>query len=258
MKSREYETVVKYVADMLSSLDRISQISLEFWGRVMPDLGFTPGSLGQILVLLYEGGLSKLSERSHVVGDMRLCILNLMHRWMTWSLLHLPGSDEDQCDVIFTWLNELAYVTHMEENIPALQQGSLLSDFHRVFDLKVVLRKGFTDIDSTRLEYLDLLLSQLPQRVGPDMTDSEKVPHHTNERAVKLPEATILAVKRAEKVVQIRQLFDDLGEGFVQRCLEVYHENAEQVINAILENSLPEGKEVIIGTINASNTSFIL
>ncbi|KAH0609240.1 uncharacterized protein H6S33_012726 [Morchella sextelata] len=42
------------------------------------------------------------------------------------------------------------------------------------------------------------------------------------------------------KVAMIRELFPDLGSGFLRRCLEVFNGDVEQVTSALLEESLPQ------------------
>lgn len=39
-------------------------------------------------------------------------------------------------------------------------------------------------------------------------------------------------------VSQVKDLLPDLGEGFIIKCLEEYHHNAEIVINHLLEDNL--------------------
>lgn len=42
------------------------------------------------------------------------------------------------------------------------------------------------------------------------------------------------------KISMIKDLFQDLGDGFILKCLQYFDLNAERVIDAILENNLPE------------------
>ena len=40
-------------------------------------------------------------------------------------------------------------------------------------------------------------------------------------------------------IAQIRDLFPELGEGFLAQCLAYFDNNTERVINALLEDNLP-------------------
>ena len=40
-------------------------------------------------------------------------------------------------------------------------------------------------------------------------------------------------------IAQIRDLFPELGEGFLAQCLAYFDSNTEKVINALLEDNLP-------------------
>ena len=40
-------------------------------------------------------------------------------------------------------------------------------------------------------------------------------------------------------IAQIRDLFPELGEGFLAQCLAYFDRNTERVINALLEDNLP-------------------
>lgn len=44
---------------------------------------------------------------------------------------------------------------------------------------------------------------------------------------------------RASLISQVRDLFPELGEGFIAACLHHYEDNAEALIDALLNNSLP-------------------
>lgn len=46
-------------------------------------------------------------------------------------------------------------------------------------------------------------------------------------------------IEMMSKIATIRELFPDLGSGFLRRCLEAFNGNVEQVTSALLEESLP-------------------
>jgi hypothetical protein len=46
-------------------------------------------------------------------------------------------------------------------------------------------------------------------------------------------------IKRTSLIAQIRDLFPELGEGFIEACLIVFEDDAEKVIMSVLEDQLP-------------------
>lgn len=46
-------------------------------------------------------------------------------------------------------------------------------------------------------------------------------------------------IKRTSLIAQIKDLFPELGEGFIEACLIVFEDDAERVIMSVLEDSLP-------------------
>jgi activating signal cointegrator complex subunit 2 len=47
-------------------------------------------------------------------------------------------------------------------------------------------------------------------------------------------------VKRSSHISQVKDLFPELGEGFIEACLDYHNMNTEAVINILLENSIPD------------------
>ncbi|ORY99238.1 hypothetical protein BCR43DRAFT_523222 [Syncephalastrum racemosum] len=67
--------------------------------------------------------------------------------------------------------------------------------------------------------------------------EKESVLHETAAAAAAPPTADTL--DRTGKIAQVRDMFPDLGEGFVEACLVVNGDNAEAVIMQLLDENLP-------------------
>ncbi|KAG9298841.1 hypothetical protein G9A89_015862 [Geosiphon pyriformis] len=62
--------------------------------------------------------------------------------------------------------------------------------------------------------------------------------------------------KRLSLISQVRNVFPELGEGFVEACLISLNENPETVINHLLENTLPGDLEILDRSLPRLPTQF--
>lgn len=86
---------------------------------------------------------------------------------------------------------------------------------------------------------VETMLKALEKFGRPRVKRVGKVGGKGKEKMAGLSEEDEMAVMR--KVADIRDIFPDLGSGFVRRCLDALDGDVEQVTSALLENNLPPG-----------------
>ncbi|KAL2613198.1 hypothetical protein R1flu_024890 [Riccia fluitans] len=127
--------------------------------------------------------------------------------------------------------------------------GSLLKSMEKSHGLSYHLdqacQRGALVLDDAQKEYISALLVDERAPVAPvNLTPGTK---QENVLRLTYPEkgADDETVIRQSKISQIRDIFPDFGEGFIDACLEAYDNNSENVIQRILEGTLhPELKEL--------------
>lgn len=133
---------------------------------------------------------------------------------------------------------------------------------------------GFSLIDPTRIEYLSKILEEESVLKKPDTSvwqitdnqeDSQKFVAKKNrkkkegkkEERTSTPTATTAEkgmgeVELASLISSVKDILPDLGEGFIELCLESFGYNSEQTLNALLVDDLPQE----IKTLNRSLSRF--
>ncbi|RHY32025.1 hypothetical protein DYB32_002950 [Aphanomyces invadans] len=137
-------------------------------------------------------------------------------------------------EAFFGVLNSLLH------NADAAEPASLVSDLCKLLQFKTKCRRAFDDgaIDDAQRDYLALLLSELPERARPatpavpiDDTNPNVVVGNTaqDDRAAILQSIG----------VQVKDIFPDLGDGFLELVTVACEYSSDKVIVALLEDVLP-------------------
>jgi hypothetical protein len=86
---------------------------------------------------------------------------------------------------------------------------------------------------------IDFIMSALSELVGPfeEPKVQPKTTQVTRESATTKTKA--VDSKRLNLISQVKDMLPDLGDGFIDACLDAMNDNVERVLNCILENNLP-------------------
>jgi hypothetical protein len=142
-----------------------------------------------------------------------------------------------------------AGVVHTVEESEVLR-GAFLTDYVKVYGsatVEAVVRHMLgADADTQRVEYVlaslqgsETLLyapepSRAPARSAVPEQPAMASRSNTGNGSIKGP-----TVPQAEMVSNLKSLFPDLGEGFIEACIAAYKGNMEEIVDALLANNLP-------------------
>ena len=141
---------------------------------------------------------------------------------------------------------------------------------------------GFSLIDPTRIEYLSKILEEESAlktslkksdtsvwQVIEDQKDSEFVSKKNRkkregkkEERTSTPTATTAEkgmeeVELASLISSVKDILPDLGEGFIELCLESFGYNSEQTLNALLVDDLPQEIKTLNRSLSRSDVKDI-
>ncbi|KAJ2082735.1 hypothetical protein H4R24_001331 [Coemansia sp. RSA 988] len=105
-------------------------------------------------------------------------------------------------------------------------------------------------LDSAQLEYVTMSIDQLVSMTKPlyrngldslskRVQDAEAPLSDVDTIANALAAVSLDKTRDAAAIVQVQEMIPNLGKGFVRACLSHYNNNAEAVVNALLEDDLP-------------------
>jgi hypothetical protein len=142
-----------------------------------------------------------------------------------------------------------AGVVHTVEESEVLR-GAFLTDYVKVYGsatVEAVVRYMLgTDADTQRVEYVlaslqgsETLLHaaepcRAPARIAVPEQPAVASRSNTGNGSIQGP-----TVPQAEMVSNLKSLFPDLGEGFIEACIAAYKGNMEEIVDALLTNNLP-------------------
>ncbi|CAG8505811.1 547_t:CDS:2 [Paraglomus occultum] len=168
-------------------------------------------------------------------------------------------SDDDNANVIVNSLNDIlfSFIERSESFKPvqAFVDAPLLLDIEMEFNLSQKLTRIKNDIlhgypfDKTRdVQYGILSLESMR-----DMVQDAPLRRKKAEKFRRLSMRPVVGianekqhdvveedVRRTSLIFQVRDVFPDFGEGFIDACLGAFGDDVETVIHRILEDSLPE------------------
>lgn len=150
-------------------------------------------------------------------------------------------------DIVDNFLKNLEYtLSEKEFVIDYHNQYSITEDFQTLLNLN-------PDLDTVKCEFIFNSIFTVLDEVDPAAPVSVKkvfdpVPEPINNafnpidlegESSSSATNTKSEVELACLVSEVKDIFDELGEGFIEKCLEHYNYNKESVVNALLEDSLP-------------------
>jgi hypothetical protein len=138
-----------------------------------------------------------------------------------------------------------AGVVHTVEESEILR-GALRTDYAKVYGaahLEFIVRCSLgTDADAERVSYV---LSSLQGAESLLEASSAPLPVPAMQRmpemsgsAAAAPSATSAQKNLAENISNVKAIFPELGEGFIEACISAYKGNMEELIDALLTNNL--------------------
>ncbi|KDO32801.1 hypothetical protein SPRG_19424 [Saprolegnia parasitica CBS 223.65] len=238
--------LLEQLQDIAQSVEALGACSPTFLDVLTPPgqplaQAFDGNTLLHALLVAYECDLPMLEQMNGdthsvrmLVGKTRHHLVTLLDHWLEHHVLSVlrsrsPQADE-ACETLFSLLDVLLH----GNAAPAIvtQHGSLLSDYNQCFDLTRNCASVFAaaGIDSTRAEYLGMMLNGLPVRA---------VPAPAQPTSMAAPPMPAVDVDTLALIAQVRDVFPDLGDGFLELCLKACKHQADNVIMALLEDALP-------------------
>ena len=206
----------------------------------------------------WEGSSLKLLLRRKFSGA-QVCVLKLFRQIMFTAYLQplLEAKiEEESAQFVEQYLNIMSSI---------LGEKRFLANYYHLFpfaeDRDMLVQSKYA-VDETRLQFIDdaiheasLKFGESKQKAKPDQGASMK-----NEKP-QLPESKpgtvesyeemgacapkITGVELQSLISSVKDLLPDLGEGFIEICLEELGYDIETVINSILEDKLPPSLQTL-------------
>jgi hypothetical protein len=141
-----------------------------------------------------------------------------------------------------------AGVVHTVEESEVLR-GAFLTDYVKVYGsatVEAVVRHMLgADADTQRVEYVlaslqgteTLLHPPEPSRAPARIAVPEQPAQASRGNTGNAGNSHV--TQQAEMVSNLKSLFPDLGEGFIEACIAAYKGNMEEIVDALLTNNLP-------------------
>ncbi|XP_034947748.1 activating signal cointegrator 1 complex subunit 2 [Chelonus insularis] len=138
----------------------------------------------------------------------------------------------------------------------AVSDKHLMIDYNQIYpisdDLELI-HQITSDVDQIKVSFLKRLVTELLINYAPKASNNVVNNTHNSLQPVAGPSGVqnstststtinstnISEVELKSLIYSIKDVMYELGEGFIQKCLQHYNYNTESVINAILEDTLP-------------------
>ncbi|OQR99086.1 hypothetical protein ACHHYP_07483 [Achlya hypogyna] len=199
------------------------------------DLAFNGNTLLFAALVAYECDLPALERLAAgkpnvqaALGKARHCFITLLDHWLEATVLSELRSRSPRahelCESLFAIVDALLHGNSASATIT--ETGSFLSDYNQCYGFTAACAQAFegAGIDAARADYLEMIVQSLPVR----------------EKATAPPPSPLATAPVTSTVIaQVREVFPDLGDGFLTLCIEACNGHAEQVIMALLEDALP-------------------
>lgn len=203
-----------------------------------------------------EESMPKYIELKHRLDVTRVEMLNL-YRIITYEPIlkiqeKMNTITEDE---IRTCIDE-----YLNSLMTAISEKEFIMDFHRFYPINVdldIMTKLCPELDTIKHDYI---LQALHASIGNIKTSNASLNNtniavagcsgiqgnqqkkHSND-VNGINSKTNFVSKEPENIMsliqEVKEILSDYGEGFIQLCLKHYNYNVESVINALLEDSLP-------------------
>jgi len=202
---------------------------------------------------------SRKEEKSAHVNVIKMKSLKSLKVLLSVSLASVPqgqgASFSRSSPEGVSWMDILQSNTDFvkeDSAVDVTMQGVFLSDFILLYggkEVELIVRRSFgddsNDVPGSEGEYDYILESFKVKESMLQVEHSGKLQHKgdtSRVSSVPCESASVAQTEpsttREQSVAAIRGVVPDLGEGFVEACLDIYHGNVEQVIDAIFADNL--------------------
>ncbi|KAI9249389.1 hypothetical protein BDA99DRAFT_575683 [Phascolomyces articulosus] len=181
---------------------------------------------------------------------------HIMHTLYLDPLLDISLKEDVQHEIIDAFSEKLLFWIE-EGNIEQTRQGfvdaPLVMDWIVSFSISETLdtiNKEQFHGDEERIEFLKLSTEQIQDMSIPVVKESKKqktkrppiVASTTaaTDTTISQQQVDDVVIHEVANISQVHDLFPDLGEGFIQACLQHHNNDVEVVIMELLDNNLPE------------------
>lgn len=159
------------------------------------------------------------------------------------------GSSSSRSSESVSWMDILQSNVDVETDESSGMQGSFISDFILLYgnkDLESIVRHSFggdlIDVHCNEGEY-DYILESFKVKESLLQVEHSSKPKQRGDNITaalgsQYNEPAVPTLTREQSVAAIRGVVPDLGEGFVEACLDIYNGNVEQVIDALFADNL--------------------
>eukprot|EP01135_Chromosphaera_perkinsii_P012429 Nk52_evm40s2657 gene=Nk52_evmTU40s2657 len=118
---------------------------------------------------------------------------------------------------------------------------AFVKDFGQTFPLRQYVEKMWNSlkhVDESEKDYLEMVLLDT---IGEEFALSASEQTAPTEKSNVDPTTQVDdgELKLVSAISAVKDLFPELGDGFVEKCLQYYRGNVEQTINSVLEGNLP-------------------
>ncbi|KAI8333467.1 hypothetical protein BC941DRAFT_434801 [Chlamydoabsidia padenii] len=155
---------------------------------------------------------------------------------------------ESLCEQILQWVEQ----SGVESSKTVYVDAPLIMDWQVEWQMAKRVKRINKDLfygENEQLSFISLVLDTQIQDLATGIQQSwgARIKEQQDDYGVKnittidstlsIPSAD--PIHRASLISQVRDIFSDLGEGFIEACLEANNNDAEMVIMQLLENNLP-------------------
>ncbi|KAF0698013.1 Aste57867_11344 [Aphanomyces stellatus] len=196
--------------------------------------------------------LTRLSRNDKVIAKTRRLFLASIFRWIDGVFLseirRRPDQADARCEALFGVLNSLLH------NADAVEPAALVADLGHWLQFKSKCTVALEDstVDAARVDYLGMLLSDLPQRMRQTATT---VLDDTNPNVVATADDDKAAIANSI-VLQVKEIFPDLGDGFLELCIQACEYSSDKVIMSLLEDAVPDAVASIDRTLTKADPRY--
>ncbi|VVC38521.1 Hypothetical protein CINCED_3A008291 [Cinara cedri] len=180
--------------------------------------------------LIYEklNGLNKVDQFQEKLQASRILLMKIVQQCLSY-LNNDVMTKKKAVNPIEEYLGVLTELLNFSE---------FIADYNVLHNLTKDIKrcqKIHKQVDSARYDYLlkSIELMSIANREFEQVElESEQLELQTSSK--NLENATLQS-----RITEIKELLPQLGDGFIQKCLEYYNMDSEKVINMILEKSFP-------------------
>ncbi|KAJ2798327.1 hypothetical protein H4R20_004861 [Coemansia guatemalensis] len=214
--------------------------------------------------------LLKLGNDSHSAAPDKILACKELIKKLKWQWIGLAyevlkplfksttsGSSTDnaigQQTNISVLLDILEALETSDTSLTPFENAPFLLDLEFRFGLRqmITIATAMTgQLDSAQLEYVTMSIEQLMSMTKPlyrdgleslskRVQDAEEPLSDVDAITDALAAVSLDKKNEAAAIAQVQEMIPNLGKGFVRACLSHYNNNAEAVVNALLEDNLP-------------------